>query len=1142
MSLSVTVKVCGDTVYEQNQTFLVNLSNVSEAIISDGQGLGTINNDDAAPVITIDDVTHAEGDSSSINYGFTVTKTGATEVTATVNFATADGGSNGATGGAAPCVSTSGTPDYISQTGSLTFQPADATKSVIVQVCGDSVFELDQTFSVNLSGAVDATIGDPQGLGTITNDDQPPSLVISDVMLNEGNVGPTNFVFTVTKSGLTELSATVDYATAAGPTEPATGASTCGAGVDYESLSDVLTLAPADAAMNITVHVCGELVYEADQTFVVNLSNASNATIADNQALGTIQNDDAPPSLSIADVTLDEGNSGSTSFNFSVTKSGLTELPISVGYSTGGGTASAGGVCGPTGMPDYVMTSGTLSIPAVDPSATIAITVCPESVFELDQTFYVNLSSTPTNATITDGQGLGTIVNDDAPPSFSIGDVTLSEGNSATTSFTFTVTKTGATELDSTVSAATGPGLTEPATAGGSCIAGVDFITLTPTVLTFLAEDTTQSVAVLVCGDTIYERNQTFVVDLSNPVRATIGDGQAIGTIKNEDAAPVITIDDVTQAEGNSLTTSYAFTVTKTGATEVNATVNFATADGTSDGATGGAAPCVSTSGTPDYISQTGSLTFLPAETTQNVTIVGCGDTVFELNQTFFVNLSGAVDATIGDPQGLGTITNDDAPPTLAISDVTAYEGNSGITPFNFTVTKTGLTELNATASYATAPGSINPATPGALCGVAGVDYEIASDTVTLTPADATKGVTVRVCGELVVELDQTFVVNLTNPGYATIADSQGVGAIKNDDLSTTVVLTASPGTINEGASTTINGSFSNVEIGQQQQVDINWGDGSTNTVLTLPAGILSFSSTHQYKDDNPTATAFDVNAIAVTLTTLGPPNFTSGNGTTSVTVNNVAPTVTLNDPGSVFPVNTPITLSAAFTDPGLTDDSYTAVWTFDGVPCPSVTSAVAVTKPNSTPGSVTIGCKFSVPGVYQIVLKVTDDDGGVGTADTIAGVTAQVVIYDPNGGFVTGGGWINSPAGAFPSNPTLIGKANFGFVAKYQKGATMPTGETEFQFHAANLDFHSVSYEWLVVAGARAQYKGAGIIKGMNGVFGFMLTAIDGQVNGGGGIDKFRIKIWGAGGVIVYDNQLGLSDDGDPTTILGGGSIVLHK
>ena len=1141
-TFNITVQICGDTVYEQNQTFLVNLSNASEAIISDGQGLGTINNDDAAPVITIDDVTHAEGDSSTTNYAFTVTKTGGTEVNAVVNFTTADGTSNGATGGAAPCVTASGTPDYLTQSGSLTFLPAETTQNVTILGCGDTVFELNQTFFVNLSGAVDATIGDSQGLGTITNDDQPPSLTISDVMLNEGNASTTDFIFTVTKTGLTELNATVDYATAVGPTDPATGGSTCGAGVDYESLSSVLTLQPADATKNITVHVCGELVYEADQTFVVNLSNASYATITDNQGLGTIQNDDAPPSLSISDVMQNEGNGGPATFTFSVTKSGLTELPIAVDYSTGGGTASAGATCVSTGMPDYVTTSGTLNIPAFDSGGTIPVTVCGESVFELDQTFYVNLSPSPTNATITDGQGLGTILNDDAPPSFSIGDITLPEGNSATTPFTFTVTKTGATELDSAVSAATGAGSSEPATAGGSCVAGVDYITLTPTILTFLAEDTAKTVAVLVCGETIYERNQTFVVDLSNPVRATIGDGQAIGTINNDDAAPVITIDDITHAEGDSGTTSYAFTLTKTGETEVNATVNFATADGTSNGATGALGTCVPTSGTPDYISQTGSLTFQPADTTKSVTVLVCGDSVFELDQTFFVNLSGAVDATIGDTQGLGTITNDDAKPTLAINDVTANEGDSGITNFNFTVTKTGLTELNATANYATAPGSTNPATAGASCGVAGVDFETVSNTVMLSPADATKTVTVRVCGELVVELDQTFVVNLTNPGYATITDSQGVGTIKNDDSPTTISLTTSPSTINEGASTTLNGSFGNVEISQQQQIDINWGDGSTNTVLTLSAGTLSFTSSHQYTDDNPTATASDVYTITVTLTTVGPPNFPSGNGTTSVTVNNVAPTVALNDPGSVFPVNTPITFSATFTDPGLTADNYSAVWTFDGVPCPTVTSAVAVTKPNSTPGSVTMGCKFSVPGVYQIVLKVIDDDGGTGTADTVAGLTAQVVIYDPNGGFVTGGGWIYSTVGAFPSNPSLIGKANFGFVAKYQKGATIPTGETEFQFHTANLDFHSVSYEWLVVAGARAQYKGLGTIKGMNGIFGFMLTAIDGQVNGGGGTDKFRIKIWDAGGVIVYDNQLGLSDDGDPTTILGGGSIVVHK
>ena len=106
-----------------------------------------------------------------------------------------------------------------------------------------------------------------------------------------------------------------------------------------------------------------------------------------------------------------------------------------------------------------------------------------------------------------------------------------------------------------------------------------------------------------------------------------------------------------------------------------------------------------------------------------------------------------------------------------------------------------------------------------------------------------------------------------------------------------------------------------------------------------------------------------------------------------------------------------------------------------------------------------------------------------------------------------------------------------------------MPTGETEFQFKVANLNFHSSSYEWLVIAGARAQYKGTGTING-SGNYGFLLTAIDGQVNGGGGVDKFRMKIWDQsnGDVIVYDNQIGASDNADPSTALGGGSIVIHK
>ena len=155
--------------------------------------------------------------------------------------------------------------------------------------------------------------------------------------------------------------------------------------------------------------------------------------------------------------------------------------------------------------------------------------------------------------------------------------------------------------------------------------------------------------------------------------------------------------------------------------------------------------------------------------------------------------------------------------------------------------------------------------------------------------------------------------------------------------------------------------------------------------------------------------------------------------------------------------------------------------------------------------------------------------------------VFQYVVVYDPTAGFVTGGGWINSPAGAYSPDPTLTGKATFGFVSQYKKGANVPTGQTEFQFKVANLNFKSTSYEWLVVAGAKAQYKGIGTIN-RTGTYRFMLTAIDGDLLAGGkGLDKFRIRIWDDNG-LIYDNQLNAPDTADPTTVLGGGSIAIHK
>lgn len=166
-----------------------------------------------------------------------------------------------------------------------------------------------------------------------------------------------------------------------------------------------------------------------------------------------------------------------------------------------------------------------------------------------------------------------------------------------------------------------------------------------------------------------------------------------------------------------------------------------------------------------------------------------------------------------------------------------------------------------------------------------------------------------------------------------------------------------------------------------------------------------------------------------------------------------------------------------------------------------------------------------TVPGIYDVELVVND-----GQADSPP-ATTTVVVYDPTGGFVTGGGWINSPAGAYAADASLTGKANFGFVSKYKKGAQVPTGNTEFQFKAGDLNLHSSSYEWLVVNqnGANAQYKGTGTVDGA-GNYGFMLWA------GDGGNDTFRIKIWDqdAADTVVYDNGFDQA--------IGGGQIIVHQ
>ena len=168
---------------------------------------------------------------------------------------------------------------------------------------------------------------------------------------------------------------------------------------------------------------------------------------------------------------------------------------------------------------------------------------------------------------------------------------------------------------------------------------------------------------------------------------------------------------------------------------------------------------------------------------------------------------------------------------------------------------------------------------------------------------------------------------------------------------------------------------------------------------------------------------------------------------------------------------------------------------------------------------------------VYTVSLIISNDDGVLYTR-----TYRYVVVYDPLGGFVTGGGWFESPAGAVRSVPTATGKATFGFISKYKKDADVPIGNTEFVFQTVDLKFRSTDYDWLVVTGSNyARFKGTGTINGQGG-FKFLIWAGDGT--GEEGADTFRIKIW-----VEYedDTEYVVYDNGE-NQIISGGSIVVHK
>ena len=841
------------------------------------------------PSLSINDVSHLEGDEESFTFTFTVSLSTPATSPVTFDIATQDN------------TATAADNDYVPR--SLTAQTIPTGEqfySFDVTVNPDGNMEPNETFFVNVSNVSGASVGDGQGLGTILTDDNP-LLSVDDVSLTEGDSGTRTFTFTVTSTKPAPAPGiTFDIATADGTARDDNPATEDNDYVSNSATGVTISTGNTSATFNVTVN--GDTFVEPGETFFVNLTNvSSNALVADGQGVGTIINDDASQ-VNISQIYGGGGNSGATYKNdfVEIFNRGTTSVDItgwSVQQASATGTSwSVTQLClsGPCLLAPgkyflVQMASGGANganLPTPDATGTSNLSVTAGKIALVNNSSSLGGSSgCPFSAAIVDFVGYGTTAdcsenNTDAPahsntsadfrksggcidtndnaadfvtstpnprnssasandcstgfrPDISINNVSVTEGNSGTSTVDFTVSLSAANPTQTVT--------VDFVTADGSASAGSDYQTNSGTV-TFNPGDTSKPATITIQGDTSLESNETFLVNLSNATNASILDPQGVGTILEDDSPPTLTIADVSQNEGNSGPTTFAFTVHLSApALTGGVTFNIATADGTAqDGDESGE--------DFDYVGQILTSQTIPAGSQDyafNVTVNG--DINIEPNETFSVNVTSVSGATVGDGTAQGTIQNDDSP-VLSINDVSVNETNSGTTTFTFTVTSTlPAPGPGITFDIATADGTAqddNPATE---------DNDYVANSVTgktITAGNTSTTFDVTVNGDTLVEPNETFFVNISNAVNASIGDGTGQGTIQNDDTASLVISQVYGGGNNSGApfrndfveiynrgTTTVDFAVTPYSV-QYASVGSNFGSSKTNlTTGTIAPG-----------------------------------------------------------------------------------------------------------------------------------------------------------------------------------------------------------------------------------------------------------------------------------------------------------------
>jgi hypothetical protein len=628
---TITIAVNGDTDIESDETLRLDLSDPRNAELGDAQAIGTIANDDF-PVVNLSNASVVEGDSGTADLAFVVSLSAPAIGPVSLRYDSSN-------------ISAEAGSDYTATSGTLILPEGDVVATIVVPVNGDMAFEPDETLVLSLTNLTsNARFGISSAFGTILSDELP-SVSVAPAAVTEGQSGTQALTFLVALNAPTLGPVIVDFATS--------DTGSANAGNDYQAISGSVTIDEGLTDASITVLVNGDVIPEANETFLVTLSALNGNAELDASAavaVGTINDDDSlgagMPQVRVSPGLATEGARGvQTPMVFEVSVSPIdASAPIELQYATE--NVAGGAVAGV----DYVGVSGaTLTIPAGQSSATIAVQITGDDIEEPDEAFSLVLGGITANAELATPVATGLIADDDGDstvlPRLSISPASVVEGDSGTRDMVFQVTLTAPATSAVSVDFATADTLNPQA------VAGSDYQE-TKRTITIPQGETTVMVAVPVFGDDVTENDEVFQVNLSNiEGDASLGNSFVFGTIVTDDPFALVSIVSVAGNEGDTGATSeLIFTISLNVPVTDAVTLDYATADGTA------------TVADNDYLAiPSTSLTIPAGATSATVGVTIIGDDENETDEQFTVQLSNlSANAEFSTAVANGSIMNDD--------------------------------------------------------------------------------------------------------------------------------------------------------------------------------------------------------------------------------------------------------------------------------------------------------------------------------------------------------------------------------------------------------------------------------------------------------------------------------------------------